>query len=459
MCGSFFRPEKRKIMQDNKGLYKKLFTIVAPIAFQYLMMSLVSASDAFMLGFLDSDSLSASSLAGQIAFVYSLFFGAFVAGCNVIAAQYWGKKDIHTVEEVLAITMRYSLLIGALFTLAALLIPQQIMRIFTSDGNLIRLGAVYLRYVAISYVLAGFSQAYFGIMKICDRAGLSSLIGSLAVILNILLNACLIFGLGFFPKMGIAGAAIATVAARAFECIFILVVMLNGKCPMLRIKAMFHTKDPLLNKDYIRYTMPLLLNQLGWGGGVTMYSVIMGHLGSDAVAANSMASIVRSMIASLCWGIASGVGIIIGGMLGRNEIDEAKKAGGKFVRLSIWIGVGSGVVVLAVTPLLMSFVTLNEQARYYLKFMMFMAAYYIIGNSLNSTIISGIFPAGGDTRFGMICDIVTLWCVVVPMGMTAAFLLKLPVLVVAFILTLDEFVKIPAVYKHYMKYKWLKNIT
>ncbi len=459
MCGSFFRPEKRKIMQDNKGLYKKLFTIVAPIAFQYLMMSLVSASDAFMLGFLDSDSLSASSLAGQIAFVYSLFFGAFVAGCNVIAAQYWGKKDIHTVEEVLAITMRYSLLIGALFTLAALLIPQQIMRIFTSDGNLIRLGAVYLRYVALSYVLAGFSQAYFGIMKICDRAGLSSLIGSLAVILNILLNACLIFGLGFFPKMGIAGAAIATVAARAFECIFILVVMLNGKCPMLRIKAMFHTKDPLLNKDYIRYTMPLLLNQLGWGGGVTMYSVIMGHLGSDAVAANSMASIVRSMIASLCWGIASGVGIIIGGMLGRNEIDEAKKAGGKFVRLSIWIGVGSGVVVLAVTPLLMSFVTLNEQARYYLKFMMFMAAYYIIGNSLNSTIISGIFPAGGDTRFGMICDIVTLWCVVVPMGMTAAFLLKLPVLVVAFILTLDEFVKIPAVYKHYMKYKWLKNIT
>ena len=459
MCGSFFRPEKRKIMQDNKGLYKKLFTIVAPIAFQYLMMSLVSASDAFMLGFLDSDSLSASSLAGQIAFVYSLFFGAFVAGCNVIAAQYWGKKDIHTVEEVLAITMRYSLLIGALFTLAALLIPQQIMRIFTSDGNLIRLGAVYLRYVALSYVLAGFSQAYFGIMKICDRAGLSSLIGSLAVILNILLNACLIFGLGFFPKMGIAGAAIATVAARAFECIFILVVMLNGKCPILRIKAMFHTKDPLLNKDYIRYTMPLLLNQLGWGGGVTMYSVIMGHLGSDAVAANSMASIVRSMIASLCWGIASGVGIIIGGMLGRNEIDEAKKAGGKFVRLSIWIGVGSGVVVLAVTPLLMSFVTLNEQARYYLKFMMFMAAYYIIGNSLNSTIISGIFPAGGDTRFGMICDIVTLWCVVVPMGMTAAFLLKLPVLVVAFILTLDEFVKIPAVYKHYMKYKWLKNIT
>ena len=443
----------------DKGLYKKLFTIVTPIAFQYLMMSLVSASDAFMLGFLDQDSLSASSLAGQVAFVNSLFFGAFVSGCNVIAAQYWGKKDKRTVEEVLAITMRYSLLVGAAFTLAALFIPELIMRAFTSDAHLVHLGGVYLRYVALSYFLAGFSQAYIGIMKICDRAGLSSLIGSLSVVLNIALNACLIFGLGPFPEMGISGAAIATVIARAFECAFILVVVLRGKCPVLRIRSVFHTERHDIHRDYIRYSLPLLLNQLGWGGGVTMYSVIMGHLGTDAVAANSIASIVRSMIASLCWGIASGVGIIIGGMLGRNEIEEAKKAGGKFVRLSLWIGAASGVVILALTPLLMNFVSLNEKANYYLKFMMFMAAYYIIGNSLNSNIIGGIFPAGGDTKFGMICDIVTLWCVVVPMGAIAAFVLKLPVLAVAFILTLDEFVKIPAVYRHYMKYKWAKNIT
>ncbi len=443
----------------DKGLYKKLFTIVAPIAFQYFMSSLVSASDAFMLGFLDQDSLSASSLAGQIAFVYSLFFMAFISGCNVLAAQYWGKKDSRTVEEVLALTMRYSLIVGALFTLAAFIIPEYIMQIFTNKPGLIRLGGVYLRVVALSYVLAGFSQAYFGIMKVCDCAGLSSLIGSLSVVLNILLNWLFIFGIGPFPAMGIAGAALATVLARAFECIFIIAVMLRGKCPPLRIGKMIRLGNPVLHRDYVKYTRTILLNQLGWGGGVTMYSVIMGRLGSDAVAANSIASIVRSMIASLCWGIAAGVGIILGGMLGRNEIEAAKKAGGKFVRLSLVIGAASGVVILAVTPIVLKVIVLNDQAQYYLKFMMFMAAYYIIGNSLNSTIISGIFPSGGDTRFGMICDIVTLWCVVVPMGMIGAFLLKLPVLAVAFILTLDEFVKIPAVYKHYMKYKWLKNIT
>ncbi len=443
----------------KNDLYKKLFTIVSPIAFQYLMSSLVTASDAFMLGFLDQDSLSASSLAGQVAFVFSLFYGAFVFGLTVLAAQYWGKGDKDTTEEVLAITMRYSLLVGLLFTLATLIFPEQIMVFFTKDPVLIEAGGIYLKTVSASYLLTGFTQAYFGIMKICDKAGLSSFIGSAAVVVNIILNACLIFGLWIFPEMGIAGAALATVLARVFEVIIVLIAIAFKKCPPLRIKQMFRSRTKGLHKDYWRYSIPLLINQIGWGGGVTMYSVIMGHLGSDATAANSIASIVRVIIASLCWGISAGVGIIIGGMLGRNELDKAKAAGGSFVRFSIWIGIGSGLVILALTPLILNVITLEPQAQYYLKFMMFMASYYIIGNSLNSTIISGIFPAGGDTKFGMWCDVITLWGVVVPLGMIAAFVLKLPVLVVAAILTLDEFVKIPAVYHHYMKYKWVRNIT
>ncbi len=446
-------------MGYNKSLYKQLSGIVAPIAFQYLMSSLVTASDAFMLGFLDQDSLSASSLAGQIAFIFSLFYGAFVFGLTVLAAQYWGKGDKKTAEEVLAITMRYSLLVGLIFTLTTALLPKQIMMIFTSDSMLIESGAKYLRMVSLSYLLTGFTQAYFGMMKVCSRAKLSSVIGSLSVVINIILNALLIFGIGFFPKMNIEGAALATVLARIFEAIMVIIAVLQKLCPSLNLKLMLKSDNKELHKDYWKYTVPLLINQIGWGGGVTMYSVIMGHLGSDAVAANSIASIVRSIIASLCWGIASGVGIIIGGMLGRNELSEAKKAGGSFVRLSIWIGTASGVVILAVTPLVLHFIHLAPQAQHYLKYMMLMAAYYIIGNSLNSTIISGIFPSGGDTRFGMCCDVITLWVVVVPMGMIGAFVLDLPVLAVAFILTLDEFVKIPAVYKHYMKYKWVKNIT
>lgn len=446
-------------MALDKAMYKKLFTIVTPIAFQYLTASLVTASDAFMLGFLDQDSLSASSLAGQIGFVFSLFYGSFVFGCTVLAAQYWGKGDKKTVDEVLAITMRYSLIVGVVFTFGCLAFPREIMHIFTSDEKLITVGAKYLRVVSPSYVLGGFAQAYYGIMKVCDRAKLSSLIGSLSVFINIALNACLIFGLGFFPKMGISGAALATVLARVFETVFVIVVMLKKKCPVLSFRLMLRLDSKFLHRDYWKYTVPIFINQLGWGGGVTMFSVIMGHLGSDAVAANSIASIVRSMIASFCWGIASGVGIILGAMLGRGELDKAKKAGGSFVRFSLVVGVLSGLVVLSVTPLVLAVIKLEPQAQHYLKYMMLMAAYYIIGNSLNSTIISGIFPSGGDTKFGMCCDAITQWLVVVPLGVISAFVLKLPVLAVAAVLTLDEFVKIPWVYKHYMKYKWVRNIT
>lgn len=444
-----------KMNQD----YKKLFQIVGPISFQYLMSSLVSASDAFMLGFLDQNSLSASSLATQIAFVHSLFYGAFVSGFNVMGAQYWGKEDRKSVEKIIAITLRYSLLIGLIFMLVTIMIPEKVMYIFTSEEPLITEGAHYLRVVSASYLLTGISQTYFGVLKVCGRAGLSSLIGSLSVVLNIILNALLIFGIGPCPQMGIAGAALATVLARIFEVIFSLAVIIKYKCPNAKLEYLFRLEAPVLHHDYWKYTAPMLINQLGWGGGVTMYSVIMGHLGNDAVAANSIASIVRSMIASFCWGIAAGVGILIGGLLGRNELEEAKRLGGKYVRLAIAVGVASDIVIVLLIPAVIKVVALSPTATEYLKGMLFMAAYYIIGNSLNSTIISGIFPAGGDTRFGMICDLVTLWLVVVPLGFIFAFVIKAPVLVVAFILTLDEFVKIPAVYRHYMKYKWVTNIT
>ena len=444
--------------------YKKLLKIVGPISFQYLMASLVSASDAFMLGFLEQDAMSAVSLATQMAFVYSLFFGAFVSGFNVMGAQYWGKNDVKSVEKIVIMALRYSVMVGLLFSFVSLVFPEQVMYFFTDDVTLVKPGADYLRVVAASYFLTGISQVYFGALKVCDRPLLSSVIGSLAVVVNILLNWIFIFGIGPVPRMGIKGAALATVCARIFEVVLVIYFIFRYKVPGYDMRALFKRNDKILIRDYRKYTVPFLINQLGWGCGVTMYSVILGHLGNDAVAANSIASIVRSMVASFCWGVAAAVGIIIGGLLGSGKLDEAKRLGGKYTRFSIIIGIGSGLFIMGLIPIVLHLVDINAismtiVARRYLKWMLFMACYYIIGNSLNSTIIAGIFPAGGDTKFGMFCDVITLWAVVVPMGALAAFVFNAPVLVVAFILTLDEFVKIPAVYHHYMKYKWVKNIT
>lgn len=246
-------------------LYSNLGTIVTPIAIQYLMSSLVTASDAFMLGFLDQDSLSASSLAGQVAFVFSLFYGAFVFGLNVLAAQYWGKGDEKKTSAVLAITMRYSVIVGLVFTLAALVIPETIMLVFTKDPALIRLGGKYLRTVAVSYLLTSYTQTYFAMMKVCDRAALSSMIGSIAVVVNIILNAIFIFGLGPAPKMGIEGAALATLLARVIETILVVIAVCRKQCMPLDLKVMLHTDDRELVRDYWKYTVPLLINQIGWG--------------------------------------------------------------------------------------------------------------------------------------------------------------------------------------------------
>ena len=191
-----------------------------------------------------------------------------------------------------------------------------------------------------------------------------------------------------------------------------------------------------------------------------MFSVIMGHLGNDAVAANSIANIVKNIIACICLGIGAGSGIIIGNILGTGNLENAKNVGDKLCKLSIIAGIISGLVILAISPLVVSMsATLTQEAKKYLQVMLIVCSYYIIGKSINSTVISGIFCAGGDTKFGFICDTITMWVIVVPIGLFTAFTLKLPVLWVYVLLNIDELIKLPAVYKHYKKYQWVKNIT
>ena len=191
-----------------------------------------------------------------------------------------------------------------------------------------------------------------------------------------------------------------------------------------------------------------------------MFTVIMGHLGSDAVAANSYANIVKNLISCFCIGIGAGSGIIIGNELGNGELEEAKRDGDRLCRLAIISGVISGILIVCISPFIMSHVgSLTETARDYLRGMLWICAYYMIGKSINSTTVAGIFCAGGDTKFGFLCDTITMWCIIIPAGLLTAFVFQLPVLAVYFILNLDEFVKLPAVYINYKKYKWVKNLT
>lgn len=444
---------------ENKELWRKFIKIVLPIAVQNLLTSLVSASDALMLGGLNQSSLSAVSLATQVTFVINLFYMALTIGTTILSAQYWGKGELRQVEHILCIALRYSMLISVLFWAASLWYPQSLMRIFTDDAELIALGSPYLRIVSWSYLCMGITQIYLCTMKNTDRTLKSTIYSTVALLLNFMLNAVLIFGLFGLPRLEIAGAAIATVIARCVELILVLYENNRSGVVSFRLKELLH-KNKALHRDFIRYTTPVMANSLAWGCGFTMFSVIMGHLGNDAVAANAIANIVKNVIACVCLGIGSGSGIIIGNILGDSQLEHAKKLGDQLFKLAVIAGAVSGVIILLLSPFIVSLsATLSGTAKGYLQGMLIVCSYYMIGKSINSTVISGIFCAGGDTRFGFICDIITMWLIIVPLGALAAFILKLPVLWVYVLLNMDELIKLPAVYRHYKKYRWIKNIT
>ncbi len=294
-----------------------------PIAFQQFMLALVSASDALMLGRLNQDSLSAVSLASQVTFVFNLFMAALTIGTNTFAAQFWGKQDRKSIEKVMAFTIRTTFLIAVVFCAGTFLAPGTLMRIFTNDKTLIRLGEAYLKAVGLSYILSGVSQIYLCILKNIGHAGKSMLISSVTVVLNLVLNTVLIFGVGEIAAMEISGAALATVLANAVGLLWVVLDSLRKERLRPQI-SYFSPRISDLEKRFWKHTALVMANELIWGGGFTMYSVIMGHLGTDAVAANSIANIAKNLVVCFCLGLGSAGSIVVGNALGAGEMERAK---------------------------------------------------------------------------------------------------------------------------------------
>ena len=442
--------------ERKRSLRKEIVRLALPIALQQFMTALVGACDAIMLGKLSQDAMSAVSLATQVTFVFNLFMFAFMAGENMFVAQYYGKGDYKGISQVFSLVTKICGCIAVVFLAGTLFFPEQLMRILTNEETLIVLGSEYLRVIGISYVFSGIAQTFLAIMKNCGAVNMSTLINGVMVILNIALNAVFIFGLSGFPKMGIKGAALATVLATVVQFLWSVGYVL---CRIRAVKFSLRSCEKKLFGRFWQKTVPLLINNLAWGIGFSMYSVIMGHLGTDAVAANGIANISKNLVVCFCLGLGNAGSIIVGNRLGADRLQEAKEVGETLTKTAIIAGIVSGLVLIDLSPFITKMVDLTPTARGYLQKMLLISSYYIAGKSVNCMTIGGIFAAGGDSKFGMLCDSVTLWCIIVPLGCICAFILKLPVMVVYFVLNLDEIIKLPVVYKHYKKYKWIKNLT
>ncbi len=446
------------MIEKDQTFSRKLISLIIPITLQNFMFALVPISDAVMLVALDQDSMSAVSLATQVTFVLNLFLFGIAAGTNMFAAQYWGKGDKTSIEKLFGYAVKLTIPVAALFFLMGLLLPAGLMSIYTDVPNIITHGISYLRIVSFSYIFTSFAWLFEAILKNTGFVRESTIISISMVIVNILLNGVFIFGLFGVPRMGAAGAALAT-SLSGLEGFLGCAILLYRRCSVkLRLKYVKNS-DPLIRSEFSKYSTPFMANQLLWGIGFTMISVIIGHLGADATAANAIVAVVKDLVSCFCYALGSGGAIVVGNELGAGRLETGKLYGNKITKLTIISGAILGVLVALCTPFILKLVNLTPQASEYLKYMLWMCSYYILGRSINSTTIGGIFAAGGDTKFGFICDTITMWAFIVPVGMIAAFVLNLPVLAVYFLLNLDEMIKLPAVFIHYRKYKWVKNLV
>lgn len=456
----FKRTDKAEHLNINwKDFYKTIFVLVLPMALQNLINVGVTAADVIMLGKVGEDVLSGASLAGQIQYIMALILFGLASGITVLTAQYWGKGDRQTIEKILAMGIKTAVGVSALFTVAALWIPELLLQIFTREPEVIRQGVQYIRIVAVSYILIGITQTYLFVMRSIERVIVATVVYLFSLVSNIIWNALLIYGLGGFPAMGIKGAAIATLISRILEVVLVFgYARLINKDVKFRFKYFWKT-DRLLLKDFLVFAMPVVLNETMWGLGTSANTAILGHMGSAAVAANSVAQVARQLATVVSFGLASATAIYLGKTIGEQKFKEAKAYAGKFLQLSLIMGVAGGGIILAASQLATSLLTLSPTAKSYLHLMFIVMAYFVIGQAFNGTMVVGVFRSGGDTRFGLILDVVTMWGCSILLGFLAAFVFKFSVPVVYVLLMSDELVKIPLTTIRYRSFKWLKDVT
>lgn len=443
---------------SSKAFYRTVATLVVPMALQNLINVGVQSADVVMLGRVDEVVLSAASLAGQVQFIMVLLFFGLASGASVLTAQYWGKGDTRTIEKVIAITLRLAVGVAVIFSMLAFFVPEAIMRIFSPEADIIREGARYLRVVAPSYLFMAFTNTYLSVMRSVERVIISTVVYFISFCSNIVLNSIFIFGLFGFPRLEIVGAGLGTTISRLLELVIVLVYALHNPVVRLRRKDFIKT-NKVLFKDFMHYSLPTTLNEIFWGVGIATNSVIIGHMGAQVVAANSVANVVRQLAAVVCFGIANAAAIMLGKAIGAGEPEKAKEYGSRFVKLTLGMAAIASLVVLIIRPFVVSAMKLSPDAERYLQQLLLMISVYIIMQAYNTTMIVGIFRGGGDTRFGLVLDIFSMWTGSILFSALAAFVFHFPPEIVFFFIMSDELIKIPFVTLRYKSRRWLRNVT
>lgn len=448
-----------KDMLTDKSFLSKAVTIALPVALQGMLNTIVNLVDTMMIGTLGETAIAAVGLANKVFFVFSLLVFGVASGSGVLAAQYWGNRDVKNIRKVLGLALVISLT-GALgFLIPAVICPEIVMRIFTTSPEAISVGITYLVIVAFSYPFTAMTNTYVAILRSVGRVKEPVVISCMTILINICFNYIFIFGHFGAPAMGAPGAALATLIARIAECGAILAVTYYTRSPLAcHIKELFGYSRGFL-QQFASTTGPVIANEFMWGLGTTMYSLAYGRMGDSAVAAITIATTIQDIVVVLFQGLSAATAVVLGHELGAGKIRRAEKYATNFFILQFLASLFAMAVCFSIRGAIIGMYRITPEVASDVNLCLLVFILYLPAKAFNFVNIVGVLRSGGDTKVCLFIDTSGVWLIGVPMAFLGGLYLKQPIYIVYAMVMFEEVYKMVIGYGRYRQKKWLRNLN
>ena len=447
------------LVTRDKQFYKLLLSIALPIAMQNLITFAVSMVDTLMLGTLGEVELSAASISNNLFFVFMILNFGLAGGSNILISQYWGKNDVKAIHKVLAIMYKVCIALSIVFTAIALFAPRLFISIFTPDMAVVDAGEKYLCIVGLGYFFYAITNCSIMMLRSVKTVKISMVVYSISLLVNAFFNWILIFGNLGAPRLGIEGAAIATVLARFVEFAIVMCFMAFFEKKIKFRLSYFKIKDALMKKDYIKTCTPVVFNEFLWAMGSSMVAVIVGRLGTEVVAANSISNVVNQFVTVFIFGLSSAAAVMIGNSIGEGNYKKTKEYAATIAICVACLAVFAGFLTFTLRSFIVQFYNVSDLTKSIAMDIMAVNSVIVFFQAMANTTNIGILRGGGDVKFVLVNDVIFMWLVAIPLGFIAAFVWSWPVIAVFCVIRVDEILKVICSTRRIISWKWITNVT
>lgn len=446
---------------EDKKFLKSMIVVALPIALQNLITSSLNMVDTLMISNLGQSSIAAVGLANQVFFFFSLIIFGIASGTSMFISQYWGRRDVENVRKVLGIGVFLSVLIGIVFTIAGLVFPEKLMKLFIEEPNVVLLGKDYLRIVSLSYIITALGMVYGSSLRSTGRPNVPMKVSAISFITNTIFNYILIFGKFGLPALGVKGAALGTLIARVVEIIFLFYAVYHDETAPLAasLKELLNWNKAYFNRVMATLT-PVVINEGFWGLGQVLYSVAYASIGEQAAAAIQLTTTIQNIFLVLIRGLANACAVMVGSKIGEDDKEGAYDYASKFMAMSTTFGILLGLL-MALTPeiTMKLFGGIEAELKIVVQNLLKIMGYTLFIRATNSTIIVGILRGGGDAKYSMFLEMGAVWLVGVPLAFIGSVLLKWPVEYVVMLVLMEQVVKFIGGVPRVLSKKWMKDLT